>query len=585
MDGTKAPSGSNVGGLVGAEAGGSIMDDYVDGTVKGASRGHNGGLVGYQMKGSSIQNSHSSAAVTGGDYSQNGGLAGLQSGSITDSYAIGSVAGGKKSYTGGLIGYQYMGGSVTNSFAADSVTGGISADVGGIAGVQGSGSVTNTYARGKLTGATGAYLGGITGFQNTSLDPTKDSFFDQQTTGQTQGAGNLKTTPGVTGELTKDMQLSKTFTGWASSGVWSLVDGQYPLLQWQVPLNFAVSSATPTTVVAGNPIKVTGQVKDATGVPFDAVTISLSGAGGSATAATNTSGIFSGSVAPTQAGSANLKAVLSGYKTTTIIPITVKPGVVSKVTLQSSAMTLLPGSKTSFTGRVTDMFGNPIPGQMVHIASTGGTVSGKTFTTDAKGEFSGSFTASANSGTANLTATVSENNTTKEAKEVLTVLGTPAGLAHANVTQTGWREHWNPVIGATSYVVYLNGTKMVTVATPAYTFIGEKAGTTYAVKVTALSKSGVVSGSASDSVTTVSPSPAPSPTPNPNPNPQPSPNPSHSPNPEPSQSPAPSTTSPVPDATSPVTGFASLYWALAGLLSMLTGISVLYWQRRRQDSK
>ncbi len=215
---TNAQFSVGVGALVGREKSGSISDSYATGKVSGTANG-NGGLVGLQ-NGGSISDSYAAASVSGENYSGNGGLVGQQGAggtTITDSYATGAVSGGNSSYNGGLVGLQ-NGGSISDSYAAGLVTGE-------------TGSVNNG-------GLVGAWF---------SQSAITDSFFDSQTTGQTQGVGSSSAT-GATGEATSAMKTESTFTnaGWDFTNTWGMqsgVNSGYPYLQ-----AFDVSSAVLPTV-------------------------------------------------------------------------------------------------------------------------------------------------------------------------------------------------------------------------------------------------------------------------------------------------------------------------------------------------
>jgi protocatechuate 3,4-dioxygenase beta subunit len=79
----------------------------------------------------------------------------------------------------------------------------------------------------------------------------------------------------------------------------------------------------------------------------------------------------------------------------------------------------------------------------------------------------------------------------------------PTGLTHASVTSSGWTESWNAVHGASSYNVYVNGTKVASnVTSTSYNVTGESASTQYSVKVTAVINSNETPASAADTVTT-----------------------------------------------------------------------------------
>ena len=236
-----ADAGINGGGSVGGLAGisvGNISNSYATGRVSGAIEV--GGLVGWQS-GGSIINSYASGNVSGSGYV--GGLVGHQlpgvgitsEPSINNSYSTGSVSSISVSLNGdagGLVGAQLYGSSITNSYASGSVTATNSA--GGLVGRQlYGGSITNTYATGSVTGS--HYAGGLVGEQDGGAITA--SFFDLQTTGQTNGVGSGPTA-GVTGKTTLEMQTQATFTaaGWdftSAAPVWFMPRADYPKLTWQ----------------------------------------------------------------------------------------------------------------------------------------------------------------------------------------------------------------------------------------------------------------------------------------------------------------------------------------------------------------
>ncbi|QQE78224.1 InlB B-repeat-containing protein [Alicyclobacillus sp. SO9] len=83
----------------------------------------------------------------------------------------------------------------------------------------------------------------------------------------------------------------------------------------------------------------------------------------------------------------------------------------------------------------------------------------------------------------------------------------PTGLSHSSVTATGWTESWSAVVGATSYNVYVGGTKVNTspVTTTSYTVTGEQPSTVYQMTVTAVNAAGESAQSAVNSVHTLPP--------------------------------------------------------------------------------
>ncbi|KJS13869.1 MAG: hypothetical protein VR67_02010 [Peptococcaceae bacterium BRH_c8a] len=242
----------DVGGLAGS-SGSEIDDCYATGIVSGTNEV--GGLVGYNS--SAIDDCHASGNVSG--VYQVGGLVGNSYGNITNSYAIGHVEGYE--YLGGLIGYS-AGGKIQASFAAGNVTmkSGVEDAVGGLAGSIQNTLVDDCYATGNVTGH--AEVGGLVGYVSVEAEvnncyavgsvtklnttsyslggligattsPTQititDSYYDQETTGQTDnGLGLPKTT--------EEMKQLSTYTGWDFAGIWGINPDEndgYPFLRWQ----------------------------------------------------------------------------------------------------------------------------------------------------------------------------------------------------------------------------------------------------------------------------------------------------------------------------------------------------------------
>ena len=220
--------GSNVGGLVGS--GGNISGSHATGSVTGEG-GNVGGLVGSSY--SNISSSHATGNVTG-EGSNVGGLVGSigqhyssHSVSITASYATGSVTG--KSTVGGLVGLLYNYNSVTASYATSNVTG--ESNVGGLVGSGGGYyrsrySITASYAIGRVTGS--SYVGGLVG--DRSSDSVTDSYWDTQTTGQSESRGGVGKT---TRELRTPTAATGIYANWNAEW-WDFGTArQYPVLKYQ----------------------------------------------------------------------------------------------------------------------------------------------------------------------------------------------------------------------------------------------------------------------------------------------------------------------------------------------------------------
>ncbi len=139
-------SGTDVGSLVGENAGGTIDTSFASGTTHGTGM-NVGGLVGGNAGSGSIANSYATGAVTGAGSADNlGGLVGLNdtAATIATSYATGSVSNtGSGTNIGGLIGNR-VGGTVT-------------------------GGVWNTASSGRTSGVGTGSATGITGHDATGM--------------------------------------------------------------------------------------------------------------------------------------------------------------------------------------------------------------------------------------------------------------------------------------------------------------------------------------------------------------------------------------------------------------------------------
>jgi len=194
-----------------------------------------GGLVGWNF--GSITTSYSTGSVSGG-YCV-GGLVGHNSeGSITSCYSTGTVSG--KDSVGGLVGESCgvpAPSIITASYSTGSVIG--DDDVGGLVGSNGGwfgmGSITNSYSTGAVSGDRS--VGGLVGRNLEDKGSITSSFWDIQTSGQTESAGGV-------GKATNEMQTAGTFldAGWDFVGetangtedIWWILEGKdYPRLWWE----------------------------------------------------------------------------------------------------------------------------------------------------------------------------------------------------------------------------------------------------------------------------------------------------------------------------------------------------------------
>lgn len=210
------PAGTNV-GLFGYVNGANVIIMQVGlKTVNIKGKNTVGGLMGYN-NGGTIINSYVTGSVIGSVVSGGGnvgGLIGLSVGAISQCYATASASGYID--VGGLVGNNQ--GPITNSYATGSVTG--STELGGLTGATGF-MITNSYSTGSVTGST--YAGGLVG-RNGGFTITT-AYWNTQTSGQATSSGGIALT-------TQAMQQPIFFVGWDFTSTWVMNPGYtYPLLQ------------------------------------------------------------------------------------------------------------------------------------------------------------------------------------------------------------------------------------------------------------------------------------------------------------------------------------------------------------------
>ena len=230
---------SRVGGLAGRNNGGWISGCSTTGSVAGsdAIQTNAGGLVGANNADGTVIDCYSTCAVSG--VSNVGGLVGqLAIGSIRRCYAAGDVtATGPNS--GGLVGFIYdpvNSGSIMNSYATGRVSGEIHA--GGLVGGNYRGTVFHCYATGRPTGTSG--VGGLcgavatgTGYQDTA------NFWDTQTSQLNVSAMGMGRT---TAQMKTSSTF--VAAGWNFGAVWWLVESYtYPML-WPEATSYSGGSGT-----------------------------------------------------------------------------------------------------------------------------------------------------------------------------------------------------------------------------------------------------------------------------------------------------------------------------------------------------
>ena len=181
-------SGNNIGGLVGRDESGSIINSYVTGDVSGTN--NIGGLVGRKDRGS-----------------------------IINSYVTGDVSGTNN--IGGLVGLNGLG-SIINSYASGTVSG--DQFVGGLVSRNGSGLIISSYAAAKVTGD--SFVGSLTSLNTGSVVA---SYWDTQASGQAMSSGGEGKTKA---ELQSPTAATGIYSDWSSDD-WDFGgNNHYPALRY-----------------------------------------------------------------------------------------------------------------------------------------------------------------------------------------------------------------------------------------------------------------------------------------------------------------------------------------------------------------
>ncbi len=228
----------NVGGLCGSCS--PIENSYATGNVTGGAAigGLGGSCSAPTINADAVVNSFATGVVSSGTNGLGGvmgGLCGTAGGTIDQVFATGSVTAEAASSPfgiGGLLGI--TGGSViSNAYATGAVTSiGAGGDVGGLVGLADGGTITITasYSIGSVSAPSAVYVGGFIGGDYTK-GGISYAYWDTDTSGQSQGAGNITNDPGITGLTTSQFQ-SGLPSGFSSS-IWgeaSNVNGGFPYL-------------------------------------------------------------------------------------------------------------------------------------------------------------------------------------------------------------------------------------------------------------------------------------------------------------------------------------------------------------------
>lgn len=199
-----------------------------------------GGLTGGVLTNSTMTRCSYSGVVVG--QNQVGGLSGTawNQSSITESYSEGTVSGGY--LIGGLVGYCTFSfgpptqNIINNCYSRSIVT----ANTGRAGGIYGGSDATLILSNSYSTGAVSApeFAGGVIGAYGAGID-IQNTFFDMETSGQTEGVGGYTgapATPGIEARTTANMKTNE-FLNLLNSGsnanLWSLetsLNDGYPIL-------------------------------------------------------------------------------------------------------------------------------------------------------------------------------------------------------------------------------------------------------------------------------------------------------------------------------------------------------------------
>jgi hypothetical protein len=222
----------------------------------------------------------------------------------------------------------------------------------------------------------------------------------------------------------------------------------------------SVTLAAPTTVGAGLSASVTGAVYGGPSTALAGVALALSATQGALAPASVTSssdgGFAATFTAPTTTGKVTLTAAVPGTSpavqgTATLV---VTPGLAAKVTLQAPSGVAVAGTAT-VSGKVSDQYGNGVPGASVDLSTSAGAVSPSSVTTGSDGTFQATFTAPSTPQSVTVTGTVA--GTTLQGTATIQV--TPVAPTLASIA---------PTSGPAGTSVTLSGSGFGTVAGAVY---------------------------------------------------------------------------------------------------------------------
>jgi hypothetical protein len=215
-------AGDTVGGsLVGANEG--LVDRCsATGAMNPLAGAGFGGLVG--ASDGKIIHSYAVIQINASDMIL-GGLVGGNDGTITESYSEGSIraVNGLETFAGGLVGDNT--GTIRNTYSMSSVHNGRNdcCDLGGLVG-RNEGVIVESYSAGKTSQgkrADRSFVGGLVGEDKAAPGSIASAYWDvdKGVTDPSQGAGNIKDDPGITGLTT--VQFQAGLPGGFDPNVWA----------------------------------------------------------------------------------------------------------------------------------------------------------------------------------------------------------------------------------------------------------------------------------------------------------------------------------------------------------------------------
>jgi protocatechuate 3,4-dioxygenase beta subunit len=228
----------------------------------------------------------------------------------------------------------------------------------------------------------------------------------------------------------------------SSAGVSNATSSAFTVTTTAPSASLSTVGANPTSFTAGGSSTITVTVKDGQGNAMSGVTVTLSSTVGGdvitqPASATNGSGVTTGTVGATSAGSRTLTAIAGGITLNQkpVVTVNAGPPNASQSTVTAAPGTIVAGSGTStITVTVKDGFGNPVSGSTVTLSAsgTGNTLTQPAGPTNASGVATGSLS-STNPQTVTISATAGGVAITQTASVTVTNQP-PAGISHTLLT-------------------------------------------------------------------------------------------------------------------------------------------------------